>query len=57
MGVKVGETVLWVKNRSEIVVPGPAFRLVFVDEGRPAPDSYAVHYLNATLVGPAPGSS
>jgi prepilin-type processing-associated H-X9-DG protein len=54
VGVKVGETVLWVKNRSEIVVPGPAFRLVFVDEGRPTPESYAVHYLNARWWDPSP---
>jgi prepilin-type processing-associated H-X9-DG protein len=45
-GVQVGETVLWIKNRAEIVVPGPALRLVFVDEGLPTPDSYAVHYLS-----------
>ncbi len=44
VGVKVGETVLWVKKKSEITVPGPALRLVFVDEGQPAPDSYATLY-------------
>ncbi len=54
VGAKVGETVLWVKKRTEIVVPGPAFRLVFVDEGRPTPDSYAVHYLNARWWDPSP---
>jgi prepilin-type processing-associated H-X9-DG protein len=54
VGVKVGETVLWVKKKSEIIVPGPALRLVFVDEGRPAPDSYAVHYLNARWWDPPP---
>jgi prepilin-type processing-associated H-X9-DG protein len=54
VGVKVGETVLWVKKRAEIVVPGPTLRLVFVDEGHPAPDSYAVHYLNARWWDPAP---
>ncbi len=54
VSVKVGETGLWIKNRSEIVVPGPAFRLVFVDEGRPTPDSYTVHYLNARWWDPAP---
>jgi prepilin-type processing-associated H-X9-DG protein len=42
--VKVGETVLWVKKKSEITVPGPALRLVFLDEGRPTPDSYATLY-------------
>ncbi|MHC4521111.1 MAG: prepilin-type N-terminal cleavage/methylation domain-containing protein [Planctomycetota bacterium] len=46
-GIRVGRTVLWVKRRSEIVVPGPSFRLVFLDEGRVTPDSYACHYLNA----------
>ena len=46
-GVRVGRTVLMVKKRSEIVVPGPAYRLVFLDEGRITPDSYAIHYLRA----------
>ncbi len=45
-GAKVGETVLWVKRMAEIVTPGPAHRLVFMEEGRPTPDSYAVHYLS-----------
>jgi prepilin-type N-terminal cleavage/methylation domain-containing protein/prepilin-type processing-associated H-X9-DG protein len=43
-GVKVGNTVLMVKKRSEITVPAPAYRLVFLDEGRISPDSYAIHY-------------
>jgi len=43
-GVRVGRTVLMVKRRSEIVDPAPAFRLVFLDEGRISPDSYAIHY-------------
>ena len=43
-GVRVGKTVLMVKRRSEIVVPAPAYRLVFLDEGRISPDSYAIHY-------------
>ena len=43
-GVRVGKTVLMVKKRTEIVVPAPAFRLVFLDEGRISPDSYAIHY-------------
>jgi prepilin-type processing-associated H-X9-DG protein len=47
-GVRVGRTVLWVKRRTEISVPGPAYRLVFLDEGRVTPDSYAVHYENNT---------
>ena len=45
-GVRVGRTVLWVKNRTEISVPGPAYRIVFLDEGRITPDSYATHYVN-----------
>jgi prepilin-type N-terminal cleavage/methylation domain-containing protein/prepilin-type processing-associated H-X9-DG protein len=45
-GVVVGRTVLWVKKKIEITVPGPTFRAVFIDEGRVTPDSYAVHYLN-----------
>jgi len=43
-GAKVGRTVLMVKRRSEISVPSPAYRLVFLDEGRISPDSYAIHY-------------
>jgi prepilin-type processing-associated H-X9-DG protein len=48
VSVKAGETVLWVKKTTEIVSPGPAERLALVDEGRHSPDSYAVHYLNAS---------
>jgi prepilin-type N-terminal cleavage/methylation domain-containing protein/prepilin-type processing-associated H-X9-DG protein len=44
--VKVGRTVLWVKKRMDIVSPGPAQRIVFLDEGRITPDSYACHYQN-----------
>ena len=47
VGTRVGRTVLWVKRRGEIVSPGPSARLVFLDEGRVTPDSYACHYLNA----------
>jgi len=46
VGARVGRTVLWVKKRSEITSPGPSFRLVFLDEGRVTPDSYACHYVN-----------
>lgn len=53
-GVKVGETVLWVKNRAEITVPGPESRLVFIDEGRPTPDSFATNYNVAQWWDPAP---
>jgi prepilin-type N-terminal cleavage/methylation domain-containing protein/prepilin-type processing-associated H-X9-DG protein len=44
VGARVGRTVLWVKKRGEISVPGPSRRLVFLDEGRVTPDSYATHY-------------
>lgn len=43
-GARNGRTVLWVKRREEISVPGPAYRIVFLDEGRITPDSYATHY-------------
>ncbi|MEN6576673.1 MAG: prepilin-type N-terminal cleavage/methylation domain-containing protein [Phycisphaerales bacterium] len=46
-GVRVGRTVLMVKKRSEITVPAPAYRIVFLDEGRISPDSYACYYLTA----------
>jgi prepilin-type N-terminal cleavage/methylation domain-containing protein/prepilin-type processing-associated H-X9-DG protein len=46
-GVRIGRTVLMVKKRSEITVPAPAYRLVFLDEGRISPDSYAAYYLTA----------
>ncbi|MCH7558161.1 MAG: hypothetical protein IIB56_11985 [Planctomycetes bacterium] len=46
VGVRVGRTMLWIKNRTEISVPGPAYRIVFLDEGRITPDSYATHYVN-----------
>jgi prepilin-type N-terminal cleavage/methylation domain-containing protein/prepilin-type processing-associated H-X9-DG protein len=46
VGARNGRTVLWVKKRMEITVPGPAQRIVFLDEGRITPDSYATHYLN-----------
>jgi prepilin-type N-terminal cleavage/methylation domain-containing protein/prepilin-type processing-associated H-X9-DG protein len=46
VGVRVGRTVLWIKKRTEIISPGPAYRLVFLDEGRITPDSYATHYVN-----------
>jgi prepilin-type N-terminal cleavage/methylation domain-containing protein/prepilin-type processing-associated H-X9-DG protein len=46
VGKLVGRTMLWVKRKTEITVPGPASRIVFLDEGRVTPDSYATHYLN-----------
>jgi len=54
VGVKVGETVLWVKKKAEITVPGPALRLVFLDEGQPAPDSYATNYVALRWWDPPP---
>jgi prepilin-type N-terminal cleavage/methylation domain-containing protein/prepilin-type processing-associated H-X9-DG protein len=44
VGQRVGKTVLWIKKRMEIRTPGPANRIVFLDEGRVTPDSYAVYY-------------
>jgi len=46
VGVRVGRTVLWIKKRSDISSPGPSQRIVFLDEGRITPDSYATHYVN-----------
>ena len=43
-GIKVGDTVLWITNLAEIVAPGPAERMVFIDEGWVTPDSFGVHY-------------
>jgi prepilin-type N-terminal cleavage/methylation domain-containing protein/prepilin-type processing-associated H-X9-DG protein len=43
-GVRVGNTVLWVKRRDEVVSPGPPQRMVFIDEGAMTPDSFAVYY-------------
>lgn len=43
-GKRVGRTVLMVKRRTEITVPSPAYRLVFLDEGRVTPDSCAIQY-------------
>jgi prepilin-type N-terminal cleavage/methylation domain-containing protein/prepilin-type processing-associated H-X9-DG protein len=43
-GVRVGKTVLWLKRTTDIVVPGPAYRMVYIDEGWVTPDSFAVHY-------------
>jgi len=48
IGMRVGNTVLWVKKRTDIISPGPAQRIVFLDEGRITPDSYATHYVNET---------
>ena len=48
VGVRVGNTVLWVKKVSDIIQPSSHYRIVFLDEGRISPDSYAVHYQNTT---------
>jgi len=44
VGITVRRTTLWIKKRTEIRVPGPSYRIVFLDEGRITPDSYATHY-------------
>jgi len=44
VGTKVGDTVLWIKNRSEIISPPPSQRMVFIDEGAMTPDSFGVNY-------------
>ena len=36
----------YIKKRTEIHNPPPAYRLVFIDEGSMTPDAYAVHYTN-----------
>jgi len=41
---RVGRTVPYLKRTTDIVVPGPAYRLVYIDEGWVTPDSFAVHY-------------
>jgi len=43
-GLRNGRTVLWIKRRAEISSPGPAQRMVYIDEGAMTPDSFAVHY-------------
>lgn len=47
-GMRVGDTVVWVQNLSEIISPGPAERMVFIDEGWITPDSYNTHYQRET---------
>ncbi len=47
-GVQVEDTMLWVRNLNEIVTPGPAKRMVFIDAGWIAPDSFATHYRQET---------
>ena len=45
-GSRVGKTVLWLKKTTDITSPGPAKRMVYIDEGWVTPDSFAVHYNN-----------
>jgi len=47
-GTRVGGTVLWLKKTTEISSPGPAQRMVYIDEGWVTPDSFAMHYNQAT---------
>jgi len=47
VGIRVGRTMTWVKKTTEVSVPGPSYRLVFLDEGRVTPDSYATWYNQA----------
>ena len=51
-GYRVGRTVLWAKQLSDILSPAPSLRVVFVDEGRTTPDSYAVYYTRAEWFDP-----
>ena len=44
VGKRVGKTVLWIKKITEITSPGPADRMVFIDEGWVTPDSFATNY-------------
>jgi len=52
--VRVGKTVLWLKRDSDIVSPGAAYRMVFIDEGWVTPDSYATNYDKAVWWDDAP---
>jgi prepilin-type N-terminal cleavage/methylation domain-containing protein/prepilin-type processing-associated H-X9-DG protein len=52
--VRVGKTVLWLKRASDIISPGAAYRMIFIDEGWVTPDSYATHYQQATWWDDAP---
>ncbi len=54
VGTRVGKTVTWLRRVDEIISPGPAYRMVFIDEGWVTPDSYAVHYQQETWWDDAP---
>ncbi|UCD49917.1 MAG: hypothetical protein JSW27_20600 [Phycisphaerales bacterium] len=43
-GARIGDTVLWIQNLNEIITPGADERMVFIDEGWVAPDSFSTHY-------------
>ncbi len=45
-GLRVKNTTLWLKKTTDISTPGPAKRMVFIDEGWVTPDSFATHYNN-----------
>ncbi|MDH7600205.1 MAG: prepilin-type N-terminal cleavage/methylation domain-containing protein [Sedimentisphaerales bacterium] len=47
-----GKTVLLVKKISEIVSPPASMRVVFLDEGRTTPDTYAVYYTQPSWFDP-----
>ena len=51
---RIGRTVLWLKKVGDIVSPGAAYRMIFIDEGWVTPDSYAMHYQQATWWDDAP---
>ena len=54
-GIRVGQTVLWLKKRTEIIHPGPAQRAVFVDEGwTGSAGGYNVVYLGRYWLSPPP---
>jgi len=47
-GARVGRTVIWLKNRFDIVSPGPPERMIYIDEGAMTPDSFATNYSTNT---------
>jgi hypothetical protein len=48
VGTRIGDTVLWIKNRAEIISPPPSERMVFIDEGAMTPDTFGVNYSGRT---------
>jgi prepilin-type processing-associated H-X9-DG protein len=55
VGKRIGDTVLWVKNRNEIISPPAAERMVFIDEGALTPDSFGVNYVQGPWWDNPPG--